>query len=351
MEILSSGSFINLENQEKIEQLKYTARELANAAVETDGFVNEDETARKLALDFWQGLEYMCRENEQATIQNIFTGHFLESLRDFRVVKSETKVAVMGESPTIVTETAENLTSSEDEFLGVIAEPIIEAATVEDNQNLTRNTSSQTEDLLEKENEIAEIISTESTETVLSESETETEISTDSESTKIELSKAETQVEIKTVANSLTLPEKEPYQFDKCTVTATIQLFPIDENSDFRKVVLSVKTHDFTPQFSVVEVSRNNLPFALAPEIEKVLVTYQADLPLKVMDKMKKEKSAAKKSVSKSATETKSLSQESPKTKEISPAQNVHTATVENNSPAVPPQTAETGVQGSLFSF
>ena len=94
MEILSSGSFINLENQEKIEQLKFTAAELANAALESEGFVNEVEPARKLALEFWQGLEYMCRENEQSTIQNIFTGHFLERLRELRTFKIETNVAV-----------------------------------------------------------------------------------------------------------------------------------------------------------------------------------------------------------------------------------------------------------------
>ena len=35
MQILSSGSFINLETREKIEQLIFTARELANAASQT----------------------------------------------------------------------------------------------------------------------------------------------------------------------------------------------------------------------------------------------------------------------------------------------------------------------------
>lgn len=82
MEILGAGAFINLENQEKIEQLKYTAIELGKAALETEGFINEEAPARKLALEFWQGLEYMCRETELATIQNIFVGQFLEHLRD-----------------------------------------------------------------------------------------------------------------------------------------------------------------------------------------------------------------------------------------------------------------------------
>lgn len=352
MEILSSGSFINLENREKIEQLKYTAHELANAASSTEGFVNEEEPARKLALEFWQGLEYMCRENEQSTIQNIFTEHFLQRLRELRVVKNGTNVAVIDESQAIISETAENLTNSEDEFLGVFDELIIETATIQNNQHLIENISTQPVDFSLEAEAAAENVPIETTETILSDSSPENPgISTGSESAEIELSKEETEVEVKAAANSVCLPEKEPYQFDKCTVTATIQLFPIEENSEIRKAVLSVRTHDFAPQISMVEISRNNLPLSLTPEIEKVLAKYQADLPVKVMNKMKKEKGAAKKSVSKSATETKTVSQESPKAKEIPPAQNVPTTTTENNSPAVPPPAAESGVQGSLFSF
>ena len=116
-----------------------------------------------------------------------------------------------------------------------------------------------------------------------------------------------------------------------------------------RKAVLSVKTHDFAPQYSMVEISRNNLPLALAPEIEKVLAKYRSDLPVKVMDKMKKVKLTAKKSVNKSTIETKAVSPQQPKTKEISLIQNEQTATVENNSPVVTPPAAETALQGNLF--
>ena len=352
MEILSAGAFINLENQEKIEQLKYTARELANAAIGTEGFINEEEPARKLALEFWQGLEYMCRENEQATIQNIFTGHFLECLREFRIVKIETNVVAIDESATIVSETSQKSTNSEDEFLGVVDEPVIEKADIDENQDLIVNIQTQADDFSAiAENEVAEIVPIETTETLSSEFSLEKpEISTVSEKAEIESSKTETGVEIKTTGG-MSFPEKEPYQFDKCTVTATIQLLPIQENSEIRKAILSVKTHDFAPQISMVEISRDNLPLALTSEIEKVLAKYQADLPVKVMDKMKKEKSSAKKSVNKSAPDIKTVSVQQPKTKEIPATQNVPTAAAENNSPVVAPPAAETGVQGSLFSF
>ena len=82
MQILSSGSFINLENREKIEQLIFTARELANAASQAEGFVNAGPSNGRLGVEMWQGAEYMCRDHEEATIKNIFLSNFLERLRD-----------------------------------------------------------------------------------------------------------------------------------------------------------------------------------------------------------------------------------------------------------------------------
>lgn len=353
MEILSSGSFINLENQEKIEQLKYTAGELATAAMETEGFTGEEEAARKLALEFWQGLEYMCRENEQAMIQNIFTGHFLERLRELRTFKIEpTVTATTNELSAVVSQNAQNKTNSEDEFLGVLSSADIQEIVVEEQENLVQEIPAQTEDFTAKDVFAVENASVETPETVFSESETEPPVdSTESENAEIETLKVETQIEAKAVVGSLSLPEKEPYQFDKCTVMATIQLLPADENADFRKVILSVRTHDFAPQISMVEVSGSNLPLALAPEIEKVLAKYREDLPFKVMNKLKKEKSATKKSAPKIPTENKVTAQPTPKQKETKSVLNIQSATAENNTPTVPPQAAETGVQGSLFSF
>ena len=97
MEILSSGLFINTENQEKIEQLKFTAIELANAALGTTGFVNEEEAGKKFALDFWQGLEYMCREAEEAAIKNIFLNHFLERLGESHTTENTNEQFANGE--------------------------------------------------------------------------------------------------------------------------------------------------------------------------------------------------------------------------------------------------------------
>ena len=153
--------------------------------------------------------------------------------------------------------------------------------------------------------------------------------------------------------DSLRLPDKEPYQFDKCTVTATIQLFPTSENSASRKAVLSVRTHDFAPQISMIELSGSDLPAALMPELQKVLARYRSDLPAKVMDKLKKEKNSPKKQVKSAATETKSaapaasITTAKDDTAKVSPTE-VKKSPQITIPASVPPQ-PEAGQQGSLF--
>ena len=146
MEILSSGSFINLENQEKIEQLKFTAAELANAALESEGFSGEEEPARKLALEFWQGLEYMCRESERGAIQNIFLNHFLERLSERRPSASTNRITSPNDSPIESAIPIENRLDSEDEFLGVIGTTQTDEVVSEDFQTLAEENSTITDD-------------------------------------------------------------------------------------------------------------------------------------------------------------------------------------------------------------
>ena len=344
MEILSSGSFINLENQEKIEQLKYTANELANAASSTAGFVNQEDAASKLALEFWQGLEYMCRENEQAAIQNIFTGEFLERLRELRPAAIIPEVTPTDETPEIVPEQTSQTFTTEDEFLGVLEPEHQEIAVVENTAEiqeipLSAELSNSTENA-SIENQQIEAVKNESnltqTEEVVSQTAEPKSLGDEAENKEIE------------VSGSLSLPEKEPYQWGRCTVTATIQLLP--EGADgtaVRKAVFSVRTHDFAPQISLVELAGNNLTAEIMPELEKVLAKYQSDLPLKVMDKLKKEKTTAKRNAPKPTSEVKTVSQAAAKSTEVSSSQTTESEAPQTSSSIIPP--TQTGLQGSLF--
>jgi hypothetical protein len=125
MEVLSSGSFINLDNQEKIERLIFTAGEIAVAASETYGFSNEEENNKKFALEIWQGAEYMCRSTEEARIKNIFTNAFLERLQELRGegsgrAKSPVEVS-QKVSQEFAPEQVEETAASKDEFLGFVS--------------------------------------------------------------------------------------------------------------------------------------------------------------------------------------------------------------------------------------
>jgi hypothetical protein len=352
MEILSSGSFIDLENREKIERLTFTARELANAAAASEGFSGEEEPARALALEFWTGLEYMCRETERAAIQSIFLNHFLDRLRELRAPAAANRGASPIDPKIESANPTESRLDSGDGFLGVVGTPRADEAPSEDYQTLTAENSTAADDFSAAEDDSFAGIKFETAETVSPESEMPDEVFNPESQTP----DSDREVQEKSAASGgggggggFRLPEKEPYQFNKCTVTAAVQLLPVHENSGVRKAVLSVRTHDFAPIVSLVELDAGDLTHALLPELEKVLAKYQSELPLKVMDKMKREKSPAKKSAPPTPTsEAKTVSQPAAKYDAVISAQTAEPEAARTNSSVIP-QTPHTGLQGSLF--
>jgi hypothetical protein len=102
---------------------------------------------------------------------------------------------------------------------------------------------------------------------------------------------------------AIVVPAKEPYQLENCTIKAVIQV--LAEDRGVRKCVISIVTHDFFPEIAVAELNAadliNGLPSVIAPVFER----YKADFPVKVADKLKKEKSASKKQSTKTADKTK----------------------------------------------
>lgn len=348
MEILSAGAFINLDNQEKIEQLKFTAFELANAAIGTTGFVNTEESGKNLALEFWQGLEYMCRETEEAVIKNMFLNHFLERLRELRPTQMPVAIELSQVTTQAVLETPASEPKREDEFLGVIETTADEENSMAEIVDEVEETPINMQYFEALENDFVRQAEVKTTEFVSSESVEDAVLSTTEIEDTVEPS-PENIVEAKMVISNLSLPEKEPYQWDKCTVTAMIQLLPVAHDTLERKAVLSVRTHDFAPQISLVELAGNNLTAELMPEVEKVLAKYQSDLPAKVMEKLKKEKTA-KKNATKTTFGVKTVSPETTKPKEIGTTQTEPSEANQASAPIVQPP-AQTGQQGNLFGF
>ncbi len=351
MQILNSGSFINLDNKEKIEQLIFTAKQVAHAAVETEGFVNADENNRQIALEIWQSAEYMCRDHEEANVKNIFVKNFLDQLRELKGAhttpggflenaRQENDNAFSDEGkPNSVYESVEPPKRS-DEFLGFVAnaesagqgsdasvaaiganeefeqefqsgERAADGDDAGENE-LTVNAESfapaANNDAVTVEGETFAALPTSAT--IKASLEPENKVINEPNQTDLPGNSAADQAIDRNQSGAaqesaiaaIALPEKEPYQFDKCTVTATIQLLPTDAAAQTRKVVLSVRTHDFAPQISLVELQNSGGAEQVFPALVKAFDDYRNNLPVKVMDKLKKEKSTAKKQTSANKT-------------------------------------------------
>ena len=341
MEILNSGSFVPLDNREKIDQLIYTARELATEVSRAQGFQNSGQTNHQLGLEMWEGAEYVCRAHEEANIRNLFLSKFLERLREIeRQTVVQTK---MPQAPTVIPEPVRQPVSSpdpvqpvqspppqtvtnqphhespQDEYLGVIplgdqsgserpsyayeCMPEFEAEITamnngagpadlinpptQDSNGDESQISTHSEDL--RPEEVAEAAEN-------GESESDTPVTTEQGSSDEIVEEVEPEAKKSAESGSIEsiiLAEKEPYNLEACTVTAVIQVLP--ESFGKRKCVMSLRTHDFAPMVVVSESGAADIIPHISAALSEAFEQYRLDLPAKAAEKLKKEKPAAKK--------------------------------------------------------
>ena len=241
---------------------------------------------------------------------------------------------------------------AKDEFLGVITETSDDededTIIAEERKAIIEESSRRTVDFPALDNDSAENEETETADTVtadtvLSESEVESSETLKQETSETGKTVEDEESQEKTATEVIHLPDKEPYRWDKCTITATIQLLPAD--SEIRKAVLSVRTHDFPPQISVHEFSGEVNSANLLPALDEAFEKYKTDLPVKVMDKLKKEKDGVKKKSAK--TETKEVVPK--KSEESKTVSETKVKTSENETPNLNIPKPEISIQGSLF--
>ena len=332
MDILNSGSFVPLENREKVEQLIFTAKTLATEVSRTEGFQSSGPTNHQLGLEMWKGAEYMCRAREEATIRNLFLSKFLETLREI-----ERQTAVQPRAAVVKATTAyqpDSLTSSatpaspqvvaaerpqelpQDEYLGVIS---ADAEVVTERPSYTDECVPEFEaEIAEMRNrtQVGEVIATpsdhvpdEPNDSTLSDIQ-ELEEWVVSEAPKADVAVIKEPdpdgeyidkgVSAETLAadqaptiDSIVLSEKEPYNFDSCTVTAVMQLLP--EDTGIRKCVVSVRSHDFIPQISISELEVADFNAGTNRLLTEAIERYRTELPVLAAEKIKKAKPVSKK--------------------------------------------------------
>lgn len=323
MEILNSGSFVTLDDRNKIEQLIHTSKELASAASQTSGFPFDGGSKQKLALEMWKGAEYVTRAHEEATIKNIFLSNFLKRMaeldREKNVPVETVSVSSVVRQPAHpYSDAAPSLpdlpsesTVTADEYLGVIS--------AEAEGSLPKKSSYAYECIPEGEREndecfvedekvgtvsVAETTSVQPDTQTTQVSETRsTAVATESipdtvaDETPAENNLFVTRSQTAPTIESIVIPEKEPYNFDSSTVTAVIQLLPTVDG--VRKCVISVRSHDFTPQVTISELSHQLAMGELTSELNSAFGQYQADLPARSAERLKKEKASTKKRTAK----------------------------------------------------
>lgn len=341
MELMTSGSFINLENREKIAQLEFTAREIAETAANTEGFSFDEEKNKRLAVEIWEGAEYMCRDQEKVSIKNIFLTSFLDRLKELlktnfaetREIEHdngkaqtnvENSISIDVSEPEIELETANtDVSTSEPEHKSLgqsglqqipddkklsdeISEQILaqnESKSEVDDKNFEKTTEDlpEEQDFCEQDKEIA-LPATLNDSAEISQSseagEIEIPVNTSNNRSEEAIGKNETLDSQDKLPNegvvAISLPEEEPYRWEKATITATIQILPVCKNKK-RKVVLSVRTHDFPPQMSIVEAADENFEKDLSSSLNAAFLSYKQKLPTLVMDKLRQEKDSSRK--------------------------------------------------------
>ncbi|MGD9560844.1 MAG: hypothetical protein AB7F88_00550 [Pyrinomonadaceae bacterium] len=380
MEILNQGSFVPLDNRERVEQLKFTAKEMATEVAKSEGFENNGSTNQQIALEMWKGTEYLCRDHEQNTVRNIFLSSFLERLRELANATRVQPPPVQSlpptfsrSAPTVVT----GITSSPvapvtsepppptgiesfpqlpnapapdvpspaeatDESLGIV--PSIddtppESFQVSYDDECDPGYDAAIEAIVDRfENEEPAQDASGSSETAVTKDEPVTaavEVTPQEEATSVageevpgENAEVEAQVEPSEVQSigSIVLSEKEPYNFDSCTLTSVIQLLP--EDNGVRKCVVSIRSHDFVPQITIYEVANGNLGDDIKRDIEAAFEQYRTILPVLAAEKVKKDKPAAKKRTAKPADKTKAAS------KTVEPKDSTAAQAVQNSEAA-----------------
>lgn len=340
MDILSSGSFVPLDNKERMEQLAFTAKTLAAEVSRAEGFQSSGPSNYQLGLEMWKGAEYVCRAHEEANIKNIFLSKFLETLREIEkqnAVKPRPPQAQVIESPTVrpsdtvkpqvaprtLATTPDPPPVSEpsrspdrapqqepeepnDEYLGVVSD---------NNETETKGQSYSDEcvpevdadieaivDRLEAENPEPGGTGLKQTEIAAAANRSPGKAGPDDPPPAERNVSEVVEEEIRTepgdspkpcAIQSIVLAEKEAYNFDGCTVTAVVQLLP--EADGVRKCVISVRTHDFTPSVAIGDVTTADALSQISGALGLVFEQYRNEMPARAAAKLKKEKPAAKK--------------------------------------------------------
>lgn len=363
MQILQTGSFLNFENAENVEALKFTAQRLAEHST---GAVKENLTAQQLeglASNLWQKAEYVARETERRRLQQIFVENFTER---FRELKPELPVSTIekadscnqsftpeavAEKPAPIDEKSPENAEKTDEFLGFVKSddsfmdaPEREEKTAAIEEIAREDHSGESETIAETtktDNQMIDVVS-EKVEETKNNSLEKTEPFKSQPTVKNESSAT-------TPANKTSADGKEPFEFGKCKVSLNLTLLATSDTGKNRKAIVSVASHNLPPEIDFLEIADGEDLEQIAELVKNKLARFRGSLPVKYIEQLR----ATKNKPAKRNEQTKSSATVAPtqieKKQHETVQEKVQTEVSTAPLPQVNQQGAGNSIQGSLF--
>lgn len=322
MQTLKAGSFLNLENVENVEALKFTARRLAEHTTMVVAQNLQPAALNNLANDLWQKAEYVARETERRRLREIFVENFCERFRELKpevsaaaIPSFETQPEVspaknidsVEQSPATIesvstpdssaAESATEVEGKKDEFLGFVesGEPFVETPATETNAAATTATGSAP-----KKTEQETIKAAPEEEPVAGEKvspENPSEIKPPPITAPVADAKDNTPPPTASaVKNNATAPKsadavKEPFEFGKCTVSFSLTLLPASgDGRGQRRAIISAASHNLPPEIEFLEISDGENLIEIADLVRGKLERFRQTLPAKYIEQLRASK-------------------------------------------------------------
>ncbi len=361
MQTLTAGSFLNLENASTVEALKFTAHRLAE---HTANVVKENlppASLENLANSLWEKAEYVARETERRRLHQIFSENFSERFRELKpetveaqksepsvspaeatvenadsdeqspataIVKSgEAESAKAGENASLFVspeESAAVVEGKRDEFLGFVesGEPFGDAQATDGRAEAaaTAPTIAQAggkfvAEPSEPENqssvEIPNPVNQPADTADQSASprpenpvvtKTEATVSASAESKSVTTTAQATASAGKNGV-SVVADEREPFEFEKCTINFNLTLLPIEFGKNARKAIVGIVSHNLPPEIDFLEIADGGDLTQIAALVNEKLARFKQMLPVKYIEQLRQSKNkAAKKPATAKAT-------------------------------------------------
>jgi hypothetical protein len=325
MQTLTVGSFLNLENAETVEALKFTARRLAEMTTAVVAENWQPAALNNLANDLWQKAEYVARETERRRLQEIFNENFCERFRELKPEVSAAAIPSFETQPEVslakdidsveqspatmesvstpdssAVESATAVEGKKDEFLGFVKtdEPFVEtpdtetdAAAITAMRSAPENTEQETVKTAPEEEAVA-------SEKVSTENPSATKPQSTAES--VADAKNNPPPATSAVKTGATAPKsadamKEPFEFGKCTVNLNLTLLPASSDGRRRRAIISAASHGSPPEIEFLEISEAENLTEITALMRGKLERFRQTLPAKYIEQLRQSKTKTEK--------------------------------------------------------